>query len=349
MLIGSFTTHRRAGTGRTEKLRAKLRPRVVHLLSNPDSAVVVADREAGRSFGALPGVASVSTSETWSIARVLGWAADDFKARGLVSPRLDAELLLGFVLGLDRIRLILDSTRPLTTEELTQYRELIKRRRRGEPIAYIRGEREFYGHNFRVDSRVLVPRPDTETLVGVALARTQQRSLYGRALDLCTGSGCVAIAFALERPTWRVTGTDRSADALALARENALRLGAIFPTRWLEGDLFGALSEATRFDLITANPPYIPDGEIAELDPDVRDFEPRQALAGGADGLDFVRRILKDAPGYLSPEGVLALEIGYDQAERTAALFAEHGYRAIERTRDYGGIERVVSGSYGPP
>jgi release factor glutamine methyltransferase len=287
----------------------------------------------------------MSDAEEWSIARVLRWAAEDFARRGLSSPRLDAELLLGEVLGVDRVRLILDSEKPLREEELARYRELIKRRRRGEPIAYIRGEREFYGHRFRVDARVLVPRPDTEILVETGLLRTQPKSLYGRALDLCTGSGCVAIAFALQRPTWKVTGTDVSPGAMSLARENAERLGAIFATRWLLGDLFEALAPGERFDLITSNPPYIPLGDIATLDADVRDFEPRLALEGGADGLDVVRRIVERAPEFLESGGVLALEVGHDQAARVAALFEARGFGEIQVKRDYGGIERVVSGT----
>jgi release factor glutamine methyltransferase len=280
---------------------------------------------------------------------VLRWAAEDFARRGLQSPRLDAELLLGFVLGVDRIRLIVDAAQPLGDAELSAYRELIKRRRRGEPIAYIRGEREFYGHRFRVDARVLVPRPDTETLVEVALARTMRRSLYGRALDLCTGSGCVAIAFALARRTWKVTGVDISADAAALARENAERLGAAFSTRWLLGDLFAPFSAEERFELITANPPYIPHADIAGLDADVRDFEPHLALDGGPDGLVLVRKVIDEAPRHLASGGLLALEIGHDQASRVAELLEARGFHAIERRHDYGRIERVVSGSYGSP
>jgi len=287
--------------------------------------------------------------DIWSIARVLRWAADDFTRRGFGSARLDAELLLGHVLGLDRIRLIVESTRPLEEAELSAYRELIKRRRRGEPIAYIRGEREFYGMPFRVDARVLVPRPDSETLVETALRRTKARSLYGRALDLCTGSGCIAIAFARTRPTWRVAASDLSPGALALARENCERLGATMNMAFLEGDLFAPVAANSRFELVTGNPPYIPHAEIAELGPDVRDFEPHLALDGGADGLDLVRRIIATSPDFLAPGGVLALEIGYDQAGQVAELFEQRGFHHVERDRDYGGIERVVSGVYGPP
>ena len=286
----------------------------------------------------------MSPNEVWSIASVLRWASDDFARRGNPSPRLDAELLLGHVLGVDRIRLVLDAARPLGPEELSAYRELIKRRRRGEPVAYIRGEREFFGLRFLVDRRVLVPRPDTEALVEVALERTSTRALYGRAVDLCTGSGCVAVAFARARRNWRMTGIDVSPGALALARENAARLGSIWGVRWMEGDLFSALAPSERFELVTANPPYIPAAEIAGLDADVRDFEPRLALDGGADGLDLVRRIVIEARAHLVSGGLLALEVGHDQAQRTTALLSDAGYTLIERRRDYGGHERVVSG-----
>jgi release factor glutamine methyltransferase len=163
---------------------------------------------------------------TWTVGRVLTWAADDFRGRGIESARLDAELLLAHVLGCDRIRLIIDNLRPLSNDELVRFRALIQRRRRGEPIAYILGRREFFGLSFRVDARVLVPRPDTETLLNVALERSVHRDQFGTLLDLCTGSGCVAVCFALERPTWQVWASDLSHDAIAVARENALRLGA---------------------------------------------------------------------------------------------------------------------------
>jgi release factor glutamine methyltransferase len=290
----------------------------------------------------------VSGPDSWSIGSVLRWAAEDFAKRGNSSSRLDAELLLGHVLRVDRIRLVLDAARPLAPEELAAYRALIIRRRRGEPIAYIRGEREFYGRRFVVDARVLVPRPDTETLVEVALARTRPSALYGRALDLCTGSGCVAVTFALERRTWRVTATDLSPEALSLAAENSRRLGSAWNTRFLLGDLFAATPTSERFELVTANPPYIPEGEIPKLDADVRDFEPRLALDGGPDGLALVRRIVHGARDQLVPGGVLALEVAYDQAPRTHALFEEHGYVDIERRRDYGGHERVVSAVWRP-
>lgn len=285
-----------------------------------------------------------STPEEWTIARVLRWATDDFRRRGLDSPRLDAELLLAHVLGVERVRLITDSERALAPGELTAFRALIQRRRRAEPIAYILGVREFFGLGFHVDGRVLVPRPDTETLVEVALRRTADAHLQGEALDMCTGSGCVALAFGARRPTWIITGSDLSADAIAVARDNAARLGGVRNTRFLVSDTDAALPVAAKFDLVTANPPYIPSGDLQALAPDVRDHEPRLALDGGADGLAVVRRVVHAARRRLKPEGVIALEIGHDQASRTAALLEGSGFTDLERTKDYGGIERVVSG-----
>lgn len=290
------------------------------------------------------------TNQPWSTSEVLGWATEDFRRRGLPTPRLDAELLLAHVLGSDRIRLILDHARHLEEPELAAFRGVIQRRRRGEPVAYIRGEREFYGLVFRVDGRVLVPRPETETLVDVALERTRRRALYGRALDLGTGSGCVALSFARQRPTWRVAAVDASEGALEVAAQNALCLGLSASTSLLSGDLFSALPEPHRgFDLVMANPPYIPTGELSTLSRDIIDFEPHLALDGGVDGLSVLRRIVEQTPQHLAPGGVLALEVGFGQAGAVQELMRARGFQGVETKKDYGGHERVVSGTYGPP
>jgi release factor glutamine methyltransferase len=283
----------------------------------------------------------------WTIEDVLRWATDDFRSRGIESPRLDADLLLAAALGTTRVQLFVDARKPLTADELGRFRELVKRRRAREPIAYILGTREFYGRSFRVDKRVLVPRPDTEALVETALQRTRAVSMSMRALDLCTGSGCVAITLARERPTSLVFATDASAAALEVARDNALRLGANRVAFRL-GDLYGALDPATRFDLVTANPPYIASGQIAALQPDVRDFEPRLALEAGTDGLALLRRVVAEAPAHLAPRGVLAVEVGAGQAPAVVSLFEGSGFAAIELRRDYARIERVVSGVLHP-
>jgi release factor glutamine methyltransferase len=285
---------------------------------------------------------AATAPKSWTIGSLVKWASEDFRARGIENPRLDAELLVAHALRIDRMRVILDGARPLEGAELATLRDLVKRRRSFEPIAYLRGMREFYGLPFRVDKRVLVPRPDTETLVDVALARTSHVSLSMRQLDLCTGSGCVAIAMARQRPTAQVSASDLSADALAVARDNALRLGA-YNVAFYTGDLFAPL-EGRRFDVITANPPYIPTGDLATLMPDVRDHEPRLALDGGSDGLDLVRRIVDEAPAHLDDGGVLALEIGAGEAPVAAALLEQRGFVDVRKDRDIARIERVVSG-----
>jgi release factor glutamine methyltransferase len=284
------------------------------------------------------------SAEPWTIRRVLAWAIDDLKKRGSTSPRLDVELLLCLVLGVDRVRLLIDADRPLDKAELTRYRELHQRRRAGEPVAYLLGRREFYGRVFRVDARVLIPRPETELLVEVGLARTRHLSLSARVLDLCTGSGCVAITLARERPTTRVAGSDLSPGAIAVARDNAVRLGAAANTAFFVSDLFAAVDPRCRFDLVTANPPYIPAPELPTLQVDIRGFEPHLALVGGEDGLDVVRRIVEDAPAFLAPGGVLAMELASGQAPEVAALLEKAGYREVAIAKDLGGHERVVSG-----
>jgi len=288
------------------------------------------------------GVSTSKTARAWTIETVLAWATEDFRSRHLDSPRLDAELLLVHALGATRVEIIIDSKRPLAGVELGRFRALVRRRRAHEPIAYIVGSREFYGRNFRVDRRVLIPRPDTETLVEVALGRTRALSLCMRALDLCTGSGCVAITLGRERPTAPITATDVSEDAIAVARDNGLRLGA-YNVAFRVGDLFAPIDNLQHFDLITANPPYIPSTEIDGLASDIRDHEPRLALDGGPEGLDLLRRIITGAPAHLSEGGVLAVEVADGQAARVVELFREAGLSDIEVRRDYARVERVVS------
>ncbi len=289
---------------------------------------------------------SAPAPQTWTVEALLRWATDDFRARAIEKPRLDAEVLLAHALGATRTQLVIDAKRPLEPGELARFRELVKRRRVREPVAYLLGVREFYGRPFRVDKRVLIPRPDTETLVDVALARTQSRSLSMRALDLCTGSGCVAITLARQRPTACVHATDLSDDALAVARENALRLGAYTVAFW-RGDLFAALPPSCGpFDVIAANPPYIATSDVETLETDIKAFEPRLALDGGADGLSVVRRIVDEAPARLAAGGALAVEIDGGEAAAVAQLLEARGFANVTITRDYGRIERVVDGTW---
>src|SRR5690349_4026028 len=223
--------------------------------------------------------------EAWTPLKLLGWTQEFFAKKGVDAPRLTAEVLLSHALSCDRVRLYLDFDKPLGDPELARYRELVRRRAEGEPTAYLVGRREFFGRPFRVDPRVLVPRPETEQLVEAALAALP---VGGRALDLCTGSGCVAVSVALGREGARVVATDVSEDALAVARENATALGAV--VEFATGDLWAAVHGRERFHVIASNPPYIPAKELPGLSREVR-REPCIALDGGDDGLALLRRI----------------------------------------------------------
>lgn len=281
----------------------------------------------------------------WTVRDVVTWTTDDLRKRGIDSARVDAELIVAHALGIERLKVVLSPDRELTNEELETIKALVKRRRAFEPIAYLRGTRDFYGRSFRVDARVLVPRPDTETLIDVALDRLRGRDFGARVVDLCTGSGCVAITLKLERPTIGVDATDLSADAIAVARDNAQRLGAVTNVRFAIGDLFAPLGDAkATYDLVVANPPYIATSEVASLQPDIRDHEPKLALDGGGDGLDVVRRIVRAAPARLRSGGALAIEVGAGQSPSVVALFESAGLSDVRANKDYGGIERVVSG-----
>jgi release factor glutamine methyltransferase len=280
---------------------------------------------------------------------VVKWTSARFSERGLAAPRLDAELLVAHVLSLPRVQLYVQFERVLSPDELAALRALIKRRQSGESVAYLTGRKEFWKFEFAVDARVLVPRPDTETLIEEALARLGEPSQPGepagapapRIADVGTGSGALAITLAKLRPDAAVFAGDVSAAALEVARANAERLTAT--VTFVEGDLDAPLAAHAPFSLIVANLPYIPTGELAQLPADVRS-EPALALDGGADGLDVVRRLAAAAPALLGAGGALALEIGAGQAEATRALLQGAGFDDIQTRRDLAGVERVVSG-----
>lgn len=281
-------------------------------------------------------------AENWNCRRILTWTTEDFERRGLLSPRLDAELLLAQVLGLSRVQLYLDLDRPLTGRERAAFKELVLRRRRAEPMAYILGRREFYGRDFLVTPAVLVPRPDTETLVEAALPHLDEGQAR-TGLDVGCGSGAVGLTLALERQSLRVDLCDASADALALAKQNAERLGCLPRVSFFQGDLFDAVSGRDPYDLVVSNPPYIPHEELEGLPRDVRDHEPRIALDGGPSGLRFYRRMAETLRTWLLPGGVALFEVGAGQAEEVAALFsAQPGLAHRATHHDLGGIARVV-------
>jgi release factor glutamine methyltransferase len=273
---------------------------------------------------------------------VVRWTAARFTERGLGTPRLDAEILVAHVLGLARVQLYVQFERVLEPDELGRLRELIKRRQSGESVAYLVGKKEFWKFELAVDGRVLVPRPDTETLIEVALEKLSASPASTKIADVGTGSGALAITLAKLRPEAAVFATDVSPGALEVARGNAVALGAT--VTFLEGDLGEPLRAEAPFGLVVANLPYIPTAELAGLPAEVR-AEPVLALDGGADGLDLVRRLVADAPSLLGPGGLLVLEIGAGQAADTAALLGDAGFAGVAIKRDLGGVERVVSGA----
>jgi len=284
------------------------------------------------------------SEQPWTVRRVLGWTTQHFEKLGLDSPRLTAELLLAHVLHTSRVRLYTDLDRPLEAGELAAYRGLIARRAAGEPTSYLTGTREFYGRTFAVDPRVLVPRPETELLVEAVL-QAVPRDAEVRVLDLCTGSGCVGITLALERPRARVLATDTSPGAVEVARANAAALGPADRFEARLGDLLAPVEGEPPFDVVVANPPYVPTGELPTLSPEVR-REPPLALDGGADGLDVVRRIAEEAPRRLVPGGLLALEIGDGQGPAVHSLLEAAGYGSVRIERDLARHDRLALGTH---
>lgn len=281
-------------------------------------------------------------NETWTIERVLAWTTGYFKDKQLDSPRLDAELLIADALDIDRMRIYLDHHKPLQPEELSRIRARVARRGRHEPVAYITGSRGFWTIDLDVDRRVLVPRPDTERLVERALARIAGREAP-RVCDVGCGSGAIALAIAHDVADARVIGVDRSADALAVSRANADKLGLGARVEWREGDLLAPVAGEPPFDIVASNPPYIPSGDIDRLMPDVARYEPRAALDGGPDGLDIIRRLIPQAADALAPGGALLVEIGHDQGPAARALAEADGrFDEVKIVQDYGRRDRVL-------
>ncbi|MDR3559934.1 MAG: peptide chain release factor N(5)-glutamine methyltransferase [Negativicutes bacterium] len=280
------------------------------------------------------------SDKRWTIGAILTWTKQYFEDKGVDNPRLDAEVLLSHILGKDRLYLYVNFDQPLQTEELAVYREAVKRRAMRTPVAYIVGRKEFMGLNFSVTPAVLIPRPDTEVLVETALNRLKEME-QPRILDLGTGSGAIVVSLLNRLASARGVAVDLSAEALAVAGHNAATLGVADRLVFHQGDLWAPV-KGQAFDAIMSNPPYITTAELAGLAPEVRQ-EPGLALAGGADGLDFYRRIVAEGAHYLNPDGFIALEVGAGQAPAVGALAGEaSGLKAVEVVRDYAGIERVV-------
>lgn len=276
----------------------------------------------------------------FTVLDIIKKTTDFFAGKGIESPRLNAELLIGHALGRKRMQLYMEFERPLAELELEKIRPLIRRRAQHEPLQYIVGETEFFGLKLKVDRRALIPRPETEQLVEhVRVARSA--SAPALILDLGTGSGAIALALAHAFPQAAVVAVDRSTDALALARENAVSTGLAERVSFLTSDWFEAVPAGT-FDVIVSNPPYLTAEETAQTSLEVRGFEPVDALTAAEDGLADLNKIIVAAPRYLSAGGLLALETGIAQRERLLAQTESAGFTRREARQDLAGRDRFV-------
>jgi release factor glutamine methyltransferase len=303
---------------------------------------------AGSAGSAPSAPGSAGREPLWTVAELLEWTQGRFARAELESPRVDAEHLLAHALGCSRMQLYVQHDRVVDAESKASFRAYVKRRLAHEPVAYIEGRRGFHalGLELHVDRRVLVPRPETEHLVDWLLEEMRPPPAPPMSvLDIGTGSGAIALAVKHARPDVTVVGVDICEDALAVARQNAEALGLAVQLQ--RSDLCTEIEPPPGgWTAIAANLPYIATAAYAELPPDVASFEPRLALDGGEDGLDLVRRLVREAaqPGVLCGVGALYLEIGHDQAESTASLMQEAGFVEVQTRRDYAGIPRIVRG-----
>jgi release factor glutamine methyltransferase len=280
-----------------------------------------------------------------TVLEVLQSTARYFAERGVESPRLNIEHLLAEALGKKRIELYLEFDRQLTEVELAPLRERVRRRAAGEPLQHLIGNWDFWGRRFKTDGRALVPRPETETLAEIVLAAVSAADSKGKVLaDVGTGTGVLAITFALEQPELRVLAFELSEDALSLAAENVATHAVVDRVSLIHSDLLAAAR--CPIDFLVANLPYIPTGTLTQLSPEVR-HDPALALDGGPDGLKLVKRLLVEAPSMLQPDASIFLEVGHDQADTVAALCTEQKYRDISIKNDYQGVRRFVCARYG--
>jgi release factor glutamine methyltransferase len=265
--------------------------------------------------------------------------AERLKGHGIQDPEKESELIVTGCAGIDRLKLYRDDP-PIEQEAVAEIDAMLERRLRREPLAYILGHADFYGLDIAVGPGVLVPRPETELIVTEVLRRVKRPGAGLKVLDLCTGSGCLALAIAKELPGASVLGADVSGEALAYAKQSS-RANGIENATFIKGHLFEPVGGMS-FDYIVSNPPYVKRGEIDGLMPEVRDWEPREALDGGDEGLDFYRAILREAPSYLRPGGLILLELGMGQATDVARVARASGLETVGTVKDYCDIERVM-------
>lgn len=294
----------------------------------------------------------------WHLAESLKWATEYLSLHKVPDSYVDAEYLLAHLLGCQRKELLIHPERVLTGGELERFKTFIERRGRREPAQYITGEVEFRELLFKVNRDVLIPRPETELLIEEVVKTVKSPFMAyhlkeGRditILDLCTGSGCIAISVAKELLACRVYAVDISEKAITVACENARRHGVEERVIFLVGDLFEAIKPLGlegKIDLVVSNPPYVSKREMDGLQPEIKKYEPLDALYGGEDGLDFYRRIIHEATDYLAPCGLLIMEIGYGQAESVRGIFKKEGvFDRVEVKKDLAGIERVIKSYY---
>ena len=279
-----------------------------------------------------------------TVLEVLSSTTGYFQKRHIDSPRLNAEHLLAHVLGRKRIDLYLEFERGLAESELAPLRELVRRRGSGEPLQHLLGTVEFCGRTFRCDKRALVPRPETEQLIELLISHCKSEIEHSRTIDVGTGSGVIALTLADEFPKVEIVGVDISEDALMLARENAERLGLVNRVRFLRSNLLESVQPG--FDLIVANLPYVSTEDRQNLSREVL-HDPEVAIFGGARGDELVRQLITQAPSWLRPGGMLAMEIGISQSEALVAVLAEKNYRDIWTEKDYSGVIRFLFAKYG--
>lgn len=286
-------------------------------------------------------------SAPWTILRVLKWAEGYLQQQGISESRAAASLLLAHCLECTRLDLYLRYDKPLTAEELACYKRLLRRRLAHEPTQYITGQQEFWSLDFIVNPAVLIPRPETELIVEAVIRQVRNHPESGpwhQLLDVGTGSGVLAVALAKELPDVHVTALDASPAALAVARLNSERHGVQDRVTCVPGDLLATLDPQRRFDIIVANPPYVPTTDWERLPPEIRDHEPRLALDGGPDGLEVIHRLVHQVPPFLRSGGFLALEVGQGQAESVVQLLeATQAFASSSIIPDYQHIGRVVT------
>jgi release factor glutamine methyltransferase len=288
----------------------------------------------------------MSTTETWTIQKLLNWVAEYFKNKGVDSPRLSAELLLSHILHLKRIELYTQFNKIVEQDKLTELRELVRRAAQHEPIAYLTGKKEFYSLEFEITKDCFIPRPETEMLVERAIEFLRNRNGVQLVCDLCTGCACIAVAIARNFVDCRIVATDISDAALDVAKRNVIKHGLGNRIKLLKGDLFEPIIPGlgpAKFDLVVCNPPYVSEPEFEKLPPNVKDFEPRSTLTAGPDGLDVIKRVIAGAGQFLKPAAALMLEIANEHGPTVAKLLEESAcFKTVTIEKDYQKLDRLA-------